>query len=213
MKKARGSSDALVASIEEACDRYALHRELRALSAGLYRALTPSDKRFLADWQSCEYCGDNHALAVPHWERVFAKKSTPVLPRAMVFYRAVSGEHAAEVSRRKSVALDRFSSFAHSPQMARDFALWQLPNAPVTIMCVTVQRGTPFVFASGRDTGGGFSARGRDNIDKTQGEVVFAPMTLTKQAPNRKVRLCDGVVTDRLAADGVVTVVTCAAGP
>jgi hypothetical protein len=79
-------------------------------------------------------------------------------------------------------------------------------------MCVTVKEGTRFAFASGRDTGGGWSARGRESIDKTQGEVVLAPMTLRKTGANRKVKLCDGVVTERYSATGFVTVVTCAGG-
>lgn len=204
-------TDALVRSVEEACERYARHRELKALSARLYKSLTDSDKAFLKGWQGCEFCGDENAKATAHWDRIFAKKSMPVLPRTMVMYRAVSRAHATDVARRKTTRIDRYSSFAHSPQMAREFALMLAPGGPVTVTCVTFPKGTPFAFASGRDTGGGLSARGRDNIDKTQGEVVLAPMTLTKTAPNRKVTICDGVFTDRYSTTTAVVFVTCVA--
>ena len=204
-------TDALVRSVEEACERYAKHRELKALSARLYKSLTDGDKAFLKGWQACEFCGDENVKANAHWDRIFARKAMPVLPRTMVMYRAVDGSHASDVARRKTTRIDRYSSFAHSPQMAREFALMLAPGGPVTVMCVTFPKGTPFAFTSGRDTGGGWSARGQESIDKTQGEVVLAPMTLTKTSPNRKVTVCDGVYEERHSNTAVVVFVTCVA--
>jgi hypothetical protein len=203
-------ADAIARSMQEACDRYAKHRELRALSAKLYRALTPVDKRFHKDWQACEFCSDKYAAAKAPWDRIFARVAMPVLPRDMVMYRAVSGPYAAALKRVKvgqTLTIDRYSSFTHSPQMAREFALWQMQNKPIVVICVTLKKGTPFFFASGRDTGGGLSARGRENIDKTQGEVVLAPFKLTKTA-TKTVKLCDGMYEEKYALSGSVTLLS-----
>lgn len=209
-------ADALARSMQEACDRYANHRELKALSAKLYRALSSNDKRFLKDWQACEFCGDNYAAAKAPWDRIFARVAMPVLPRDMVMYRAVSGPYAGTLKKLRSgqsMTIDRYSSFAHSPQMAREFALWQMQNKPVAVICVMLKKGTPFFFASGRDTGGGLSARGRENIDKTQGEVVLAPFQLTKTAANKTVKLCDGIYEEKYAVTGSVTLISFAVDP
>ena len=104
-------TDVIVRSIEEACDRYAQHRELRALSAVFFKSLTKSDKAFLKGWQACEFCGDAYSKATLQWIRMFARKSMPVLHRTMIMYGAVDGAHATEVARRNTTRIDRYSSF------------------------------------------------------------------------------------------------------
>jgi hypothetical protein len=207
------ASSKLAVSLAESCERYAVHRELRAASEGMYSELTKGDERFIRDWVGAEiHATDGRwsrykgtALVeklTESWDKVFRK--APKFDRAHTLYRAVSGEHAAKMAALKvgnlTVDLDRYSSFTHSPEMVRRYALFLTEDAPITIMCVRVRKGTPFVFLGGRKSKNGFSAfqSGREDtedIDKTQGEVILGPLALRKSSKNTRATLCDGFHT------------------
>lgn len=181
-------ADAVARCLRDACDRYAMDRELRAGSKKLYSSLTSDEDDFLKAWKACTFCGLKQGrllrTATTTWDDIFER--APAFQRDVVMYRAVEGKHALEirdVSRGGTFDLDRYSSFAHSPEMARIFmGGW---GRTATVLCVKIKKGTRFVFASGRDTG-----HGTTTVDATQGEVVLAPMTLKKSSADRTVELC-----------------------
>ena len=218
---------ALAANLTDACARYDAHRALKHASSGMYAALTAADKSFIKAWVSLEIHDIRsksygrltptalQQLLLKRWTLVIAK--APTLPRDTVMYRAVTGVHAAQIAKLKvggTIALDRYSSFAHSPDMVRKYAGFLVePGAKretVVVLCVTVARGTPFVFIGAMDfTGFGKRAYrpGMEEIDNTQGEVVLGPMTLSKTARNRTVKMCEGTFAEELGRTCSVIIV------
>ncbi len=218
----------LLANLQDACERYELHRELKAQSATLYAALTNKHKKFIRDWigaatDACpgEYCGLSESQVLERlaaaWAPIFEK--APALKRPLHLYRAVGGDHARAIAALQvghSVTLDRHSSFAHSPDMVRKYGMLLLdPDdpEPICIMCVKVPKGTRFVYLGGMERTGGLGgvdrAKGLDDIDRTQGETVLAPpLRLKKTARNARARNCEGVMDERYDRTHRLSVVT-----
>lgn len=198
-----------VASYVEACERYALHRQLKAESADLYSSLTKTQKQFLLDWISAEIHSPSGKWQISGketlldklyraWNPIFQK--APKFLRKTFMYRVVSGDHATELASLKvgaSMELDRHSSFSHSPEMAKKYTMWLAGEDHVVVICLEVPKHTPYVYISGWNWKGGLSTnpskrKDVEDIDNTQAEVVLGPMTLKKTSKNIRTAFCDG---------------------
>jgi hypothetical protein len=210
-----GMAARMIANLNDACERFAAHKTLKKISDAWYVRLSKSDVKFIGDWVSAEtWSGSSkkwgrltsvqrQALIQKEWNRVFAK-APPRLLKPTTMYRAVTGEHARLLASMKAgatVDINRYSSFAHSPDMVRKYAAFLCEpgeKCAIVIMCVAVPKGHPFVFLGGFEHAAVQSAflDGSVNIDRTQGEVVLAPGIWKKLGRNRNVDFCtpDGTV-------------------
>lgn len=218
-------ASSVIVNLGEACEMHAMHAKLKARSKGCYLRLSKPSTAFIYDWVSAEtknLDGKYGKLSEPQllsmymreWCKIF--KHVPRMAQTTTLYRAVAGAHANEISALKVGAvthLTRFSSFAHSPEMVRQYARFlcdpSKPLEPITIICLTVPMGQPFFFVSGFLAHGGFSANDVKNTaledaEKTQGEVVLEPLSCKKVGRNRRGTLCDTQGNKR-----DVSVVTC----
>lgn len=199
----------IVNNFSEACKRYEKHRELKAHSKEFYKHLTIAESRFIKKWKSADYVGMSLDEIQRAWHALFIK--APRLSQEHVLFRAVAGQHAAmlaELPINATVDIDRYSSFAHSADMVRKYAAFLAKPRPrsrsrstITIMCVRIPRGTPFVFLSGLDKVHADwvcdASNGLEDIDRTQGELVLPPMRLLKTAKNQHAQMCEGVFTKK----------------
>lgn len=203
----KGMADKVLANLAESCERFKKHRALQDESRPFYESLSEKDSAFVQDWVSAEIHDlsgryrdkDLPRLLSKTWTKLFRK--APSTRKPMYVFRAVGDAHAKAVIDMKiggEVTLDRFSSFAHSPDMVRNYALLASePSVQMCIICVKIPAGTKYAFLSGMKLIGGFSAFSKDdpireNIDSTQGELVLQPMTLVKKKNNGNHLICEG---------------------
>lgn len=218
-------ADKVLANLSEACERYQTHRSLKDQSKKFYDSLSGKEKKFMDDWVSAEVWNlsgvyykqeiDMPTLMLKTWTKLFEK--VPRTQKAMYVYRAVGEEHAKEIIDMKAgstIVLDRYSSFAHSPDMVRNYALLTShPDVDICIMCIKVPKGTKYAFLSGMKLSGRLSAFDKgdpiiENIDRTQGELILEPVTLVKKKNNGSHLMCEGKYAkthDRTMKISVVT--------